>query len=62
MVPAFKYAVLINPLVYVSEVMRGALTPGVPHMPLRFVFLALTVITAVFWIWGVRAFERRAGP
>ena len=33
-VPVAKYAVLINPLVYVSEGMRGALTPEVPHMPL----------------------------
>lgn len=59
-VPAFKYAVLINPLVYVSEGMRGALTPVEPHMPLGFVFVALTVITVVFWILGLRAFERRA--
>jgi ABC-2 type transport system permease protein len=58
--PVFKYAVLINPLVYVSEGMRAALTPGVPHMPLGFVLLALTVITVAFWIWGLRAFERRA--
>ena len=59
-VPVFKYAVLINPLVYVSEGMRGALTPALPHMPLGFVFLALAVITVVFWVWGLRAFERRA--
>jgi ABC-2 type transport system permease protein len=59
-VPVFKYAVLINPLVYVSEGMRGALTPGLPHMPLRVVLLALAVISVVFWIWGLRAFERRA--
>ena len=32
-IPAMKYAVLINPLVYVSEAMRAALTPSVPHMP-----------------------------
>jgi len=59
-VPALKYAVLVNPLVYVSEGMRGALTPGLPHMPLGYVWLALTVISAAFWVWGVRAFERRA--
>jgi len=58
--PVFKYAVLINPLVYVSEGMRGALTPALPHMPLGFVLLALAVITVVFWICGLRAFERRA--
>ena len=32
-IPSMKYAVLINPLVYVSEAMRAALTPSVPHMP-----------------------------
>ena len=31
-VPVMKYLVLINPLVYVAEGMRGALTPEVPHM------------------------------
>jgi len=59
-VPVLKYAVLINPLVYVSEGMRGALTPGLPHMPLGFVWLALTLISVAFWVWGERAFERRA--
>ncbi|HUL02344.1 MAG TPA: ABC transporter permease [Gemmatimonadales bacterium] len=59
-VPVLKYAVLVNPLVYVSEGMRGALTPGLPHMPLGFVWLALTIISAAFWVWGERAFERRA--
>ena len=33
-VPVMKYVVLVNPMVYVSEGMRGALTPAVPHMPL----------------------------
>src|SRR5205814_8181165 len=32
-VPVMKYAVLINPLVYVAEGMRAALTRGAPHMP-----------------------------
>ncbi len=35
-VPAFKYGVLLNPLVYVAEAMRGALTPSLPHMPLGY--------------------------
>ncbi len=33
-VPVAKYAVLVNPLVYVAEGMRAALTPQVAHMPL----------------------------
>ena len=59
-VPFMKYAVLINPLVYVAEGMRGALTPGVPHMPLLVCVAALVVIGVIFWILGIRSFERRA--
>jgi ABC-2 type transport system permease protein len=59
-VPFMKYAVLINPLVYVAEGMRGALTPGVPHMPLLVSISALIVISVIFWIAGIRSFERRA--
>lgn len=59
-VPVMKYAVLVNPLVYVAEGMRAALTPAAPHMPLRIVIPALVVITAVFWVLGFRSFMRRA--
>jgi ABC-2 type transport system permease protein len=59
-VPVMKYAVLVNPLVYVAEGMRAALTPAAPHMPLRIVIPALIVITAVFWALGIRSFMRRA--
>jgi ABC-2 type transport system permease protein len=59
-VPVMKYAVLVNPLVYVAEGMRGALTPGVPHMDLLVVGLALVVLLLLFWHFGRRAFMRRA--
>jgi ABC-2 type transport system permease protein len=59
-VPALQYGVLINPLVYVSEGMRAALTPSLPHMPLVAVLLVLALITAVFWSLGLRSFEKRA--
>ena len=59
-VPAMKWAVLVNPLVYVAEGLRGTLTPGVPHMPVAAVLLALAALTAGFWLWGARMFERRA--
>ena len=58
--PVIKYAVLINPLVYVSEGMRAALTPKLPHMSIAMVFGALAVVTTVFWLLGYRTFERRA--
>jgi ABC-2 type transport system permease protein len=59
-VPAMKYAVLLDPMVYVSEGMRGALTPAVPHMPLSLVGGALVVIAGAFWIMGIRSFYKRA--
>ena len=59
-IPAMKYAVLVNPMVYVSEGMRGALTPGVPHMSLSLVGGALVVIAGAFWIMGIRSFYKRA--
>lgn len=59
-VPIMKYAVLVNPLTYVAEGMRGALTPSIPHMPVAAAAGALLVLSAVFWALGIRSFERRA--
>lgn len=59
-VPVMKYLVLVNPMVYVSEGMRGALTPTVPHMPLSVVGVALLIVTSVFWTLGIRSFYKRA--
>ncbi len=59
-VPAFKYGVLVNPMVYVAEAMRGALTPEIPHMPLPVASAAMLVVTLGFASLGVRSFMRRA--
>jgi ABC-2 type transport system permease protein len=59
-VPVIKYAVLINPLTYISEGLRGVLIPELDHMPLSVVLVALTAITVVFWRLGLRAFLKRA--
>jgi len=59
-VPAMKYAVLINPLVYVSEGMRAALTPSMPHMSVPVMLAALLATTVVFLTLGLRAFDKRA--
>ena len=59
-VPVIKYLVLVNPMVYVSEGMRGALTPGMPHMSLGVVAIALVLIAAGFWVLGMRSFFKRA--
>jgi ABC-2 type transport system permease protein len=59
-VPVMKWLVLINPLVYVSEGMRAALTPAVPHMPVPLILGALVILTVLFMHLGLRAFDKRA--
>jgi ABC-2 type transport system permease protein len=59
-VPVMKWLVLINPLVYVSEGMRAALTPAVPHMPVPLILGALVILTVLFMYVGLRAFDKRA--
>jgi ABC-2 type transport system permease protein len=59
-IPIMKYLVLVNPMVYVAEGMRGALTPAVPHMPLTVVGIALLIVVVVFWTLGIRSFYKRA--
>jgi ABC-2 type transport system permease protein len=58
--PAMQIAVLVNPLVFVSEAMRGALTPALPHMPLGVAMAVLAGVTLALGWLGLRTFERRA--
>ena len=58
--PIVQVLVLVNPLVYVSEGMRGALTPSLPHMNLAVVAAALVLLSAIFMAVGLRTFDRRA--
>jgi ABC-2 type transport system permease protein len=51
--------VLINPLVYMSEGLRTALTPNVPHMPAWVSLIALLVGFSVIGTAGIRGFIRR---
>jgi len=59
-VPVMKYAVLLNPLTYISEGLRAVLIPGQPHMPLPVVLGALALLTVLFWRLGLRSFMKRA--
>ncbi|MEV0698436.1 ABC transporter permease [Saccharopolyspora sp. NPDC050389] len=56
----FQILCAINPLTYVSEGMRGALLPEVPHMPPWICVLALLIATTVFGALGIKFFLRRA--
>jgi ABC-2 type transport system permease protein len=51
--------VLINPMVYMTEGLRAALTPGIGHMPLWAILTALIGGTAVFGALAVRTFRNR---
>jgi ABC-2 type transport system permease protein len=50
--------VLINPLVYMSEGFRAALTP-VPHMELWAIYPVLIGFTTIFVWLGLRSFKKR---
>jgi len=54
-----QIAVLANPIVYMSEGLRAALTPGVPHMPSLLIILALLASLAVLGGIGLRGFLRK---
>ncbi|MDA3645954.1 ABC transporter permease [Saccharopolyspora indica] len=56
----FQVLCAINPLTYVSEGMRGALLPDVPHMPPWICVLALLISCLLFGALGIKFFLRRA--
>ncbi len=58
--PILQKIVLINPLVYASEGLRGSLVPQFPHLPVLAVFIALLVFDSLFLILGLRQFRRKA--
>lgn len=55
----FQIFTLVNPLTYVSEGMRGALT-SIPHLASGWVTLGIAVSFAAFAALGVLGFTRRA--
>ena len=59
-VPVVKYLVLVNPLVYVAEGLRGVMTPDTPHMSLGVVAIALILLAVAGWMLGMRSFYKRA--
>ena len=51
-----QIAVLANPIVYMSEGLRTALTPDVPHMPSLIILLAMLVSLAILGGIGLKGF------
>jgi ABC-2 type transport system permease protein len=54
-----QIAVLFNPIVYMSEGLRAALTPGIPHMSYFAILGALVLSLAALTYFGVKGFLRR---
>ncbi len=57
--PVLKYAVLINPLVYASEGLRGTLTKA-PHIDTLIVMGALAAINILLVVLGLKKFHQKA--
>jgi len=58
--PILKYAVLINPLVYASEGLRGTLAPQFPHIETWIVLCALAAIDVGLLYLGLKKFHQKA--
>jgi ABC-2 type transport system permease protein len=58
--PGLQYAVLINPLVYASEGLRGVLAPQVPHIHGGLVLAALVLLDCGLLALGLNRFRRKA--
>jgi ABC-2 type transport system permease protein len=58
--PILQKVVLINPLVYASEGLRGTLVPEFPHLPVLAVLAGLIVFDTLFLTLGLRQFRAKA--
>jgi len=56
----FQVVTALNPMTYVSEGLRGALVPGVPHIRPWICLLVVAGALAVLLALGLRGFRRRA--
>ena len=54
-----QYGVLLNPIVYISEGLRAALTPAMGHMPDALVLGMLLFFFILLMAVGMRGFRRR---
>ena len=58
--PILQKIVLVNPLVYASEGLRGTLVPQFPHLPIVVVIIGLLVFDALLLVIGLRQFRKKA--
>ena len=57
--PFLQHAVLINPIVYMSEGLRAALTPNLPHMSPLVVLVMLSLSLLLLTGFGISGFLHR---
>jgi ABC-2 type transport system permease protein len=58
--PITQKLVLVNPLVYASEGLRGTLVPQFPHLPLSAVLSGLVFFDVLLLTVGLRQFHKKA--
>ncbi|HUA86415.1 MAG TPA: ABC transporter permease [Bryobacteraceae bacterium] len=58
--PILQKLVLLNPLVYASEGLRGTLAPQYPHISTTIIIAVLTLIDAGLVIAGLQRFESKS--
>jgi ABC-2 type transport system permease protein len=58
--PVLQKIVLVNPLVYASEGLRGTLVPQFSHLPVTAVLIVLTFFDAMLLFIGLRQFRNKA--
>jgi ABC-2 type transport system permease protein len=58
--PILQKAVLVNPLVYASEGLRGTLVPQFPHLPMLAVVAGLVFFNVLMFFTGLRKFHGKA--
>lgn len=58
--PILQRIVLINPLVYASEGLRGTLVPQFPHLSVTVVLIMLALFDLLFLGMGLRQFHRKS--
>jgi ABC-2 type transport system permease protein len=58
--PIMQKAVLVNPLVYASEGLRGTMVPQFPHLSMLAVVVALVFFNAFLLVTGLRKFYGKA--
>ena len=58
--PILQKVVLVNPLVYASEGLRGTLVPQFPHLSMLVVFVGLIFFDTLLLGVGLRQFHRKA--